>query len=60
MKILNALQLLIGSLLFFIISSCNLVEGIFKAGMGVGIFIVIAILGLILFLIFKISKNKKP
>ena len=60
MKILNTLQLLIGSLLFFIISSCNLVEGIFKAGMGVGIFIVIAILGLILFLIFKISKNKKP
>jgi len=60
MKFLNTIKLLIGSVLFFFISSCSVVEGIFKAGMGVGIFIVIAIVGLVLFLIFRIGKNKKP
>lgn len=60
MKILNTLKLFISSILFCFISSCSLVEGIFKAGMGVGIFIVIAIVGLVVFLIFKLSKNKKP
>jgi hypothetical protein len=42
------------------LSSCQLVEGIFKAGMGVGIFIVVAIIGLILFLIFRFGRSKKP
>lgn len=42
------------------LSSCELVEGIFKAGMGFGIFIVIAIIGLILFLIFRIGRGRKP
>ena len=42
------------------LSSCQLVEGIFKAGMGFGIFIVVAIIGLILFLIFRIGRSKKP
>jgi hypothetical protein len=42
------------------LSSCELVEGIFKAGMGFGIFIVVAIIGLILFLIFRIGRSKKP
>lgn len=60
MKFLNTLKLLISSALFFLISSCSVVEGIFKAGMGVGIFIVIAIIALVLFLIFRIGKNKKP
>jgi hypothetical protein len=42
------------------LSSCQLVEGIFKAGMGFGIFIVVAIIGLILFLIFRMGRSKKP
>ncbi len=42
------------------LSSCQLVEGIFKVGMGFGIFIVVAIIGLILFLIFRIGRSKKP
>ncbi|MEJ8843463.1 hypothetical protein WG954_13825 [Lacibacter sp. H375] len=42
------------------LSSCQLVEGIFKAGMGFGIFIVVAIIGLILFLIFRFGRSKKP
>lgn len=42
------------SLLF---TSCELVEGIFKAGMGVGIFIVVAIVVAIVALIFKLGKK---
>ena len=42
------------------LSSCELVQGIFKAGMGFGIFIVVAIIGLILFLIFRMGRGKKP
>ncbi|WP_324228493.1 hypothetical protein [Lacibacter sp.] len=41
------------------LSSCQLVEGIFKAGMGFGIFIVIAIIALIVFLVFRLGRGKK-
>lgn len=39
-------------------SGCAVVGGIFKAGMGVGIFIVIAVVALILFLVSRAGKNK--
>ncbi|MGV3696481.1 hypothetical protein [Flavobacterium sp.] len=39
-------------------SSCEIVEGIFKAGMGFGIFIVIAVIALIIFIISKMSGKK--
>lgn len=42
----------------FFFSSCDVVEGIFKAGMSFGIFIVIAIIALIIFIIAKISGKK--
>ena len=37
----------------FSLSSCQLVAGIFKAGVGVGIFIVVAVIALIVFIIAK-------
>lgn len=49
------------SLLFLIlltVTSCDVIEGIFKAGMGVGIFIVIAIIAVIIFIISKIGGKK--
>lgn len=49
------------SALFFgslLLSSCEVIEGIFKAGMGFGIFIVVAFLVLIVFIIFKLGKSK--
>lgn len=57
MKPLKLLQfslmlLLVGTLF----TSCELVEGIFKAGMGVGIFIVLAVIVLIVFVISKFRK----
>jgi hypothetical protein len=39
-------------------TSCDVVEGIFKAGMGVGIFIVIAVIALIVFVISKLGGKK--
>lgn len=39
-------------------TSCEVVEGIFKAGMGFGIFIVVAIVALIIFIISKVGGKK--
>jgi len=50
------------SLLFVIVSisltSCELVGDIFKAGVWVGILAVVAVIGLIIFLISKLSGKK--
>ncbi len=54
-KILRPLLLLF---VLFIATSCELVEGIFKAGMGVGIFIVIAVIAVIIFIISKFTGSK--
>ncbi|HYV90653.1 MAG TPA: hypothetical protein VE978_02680 [Chitinophagales bacterium] len=36
-----------------IVSACSVVTGIFKAGMGFGIFLVVILIALILFFVFK-------
>lgn len=40
-------------------SGCSLIGGIFKTGMGVGIFISALVLVLIIYIISRIFKNKK-
>jgi hypothetical protein len=40
------------------VTGCSVIEGIFKVGMGVGIFIVIAILAIILFIVSKLFGKK--
>jgi hypothetical protein len=51
------------SRLFFVLlagvalSGCELAEGIFKAGMAVGVFMVIAVIALIIFLMSKIRRR---
>jgi hypothetical protein len=49
------LVLLFSTLIF---NSCSAVEGIFKAGMSVGIFMVIAIIVVIFFIIYKMRSKK--
>lgn len=44
--------------LSFIISSCAAISAIFSAGMGFGIFIVIAVIVAIVFFVFKARKDK--
>nr|WP_314838604.1 hypothetical protein [uncultured Flavobacterium sp.] len=55
-KIATRISLL--SFLLVILSSCSIVKGIFKAGVGVGIFLVIAVIAILLFIITKIFKRK--
>lgn len=47
----------IGSLLLFLLDSCSVVEGIFKAGVWVGILSVVVVVGLIIYLIMRIGKK---
>ncbi|MFV8353754.1 hypothetical protein ACNQGB_05530 [Flavobacterium sp. XS1P32] len=54
-KITRILMLLLISLSF---TSCSIIEGIFKAGIGVGIFIVVAVIAIIIFIISKIFGRK--
>lgn len=41
-----------------VFSSCAVVGGIFKAGMGVGIFIVLLVIALVIYFISRMGKNK--
>lgn len=58
MKKTNFLTAFILMLISLTLSSCEAIAGIFKAGMGVGIFIVIAIVAIVVFIVMKVGKNK--
>lgn len=42
----------------FALGSCTVIEGIFKAGVWVGVLSVVAVIGLIIFLIVKMTGKK--
>ena len=50
-------RMLVLLLVLITFTNCEVVEGIFKAGVGVGVFIVIAIIAVIIFIISKIGKK---
>ena len=58
MKKTNFLTAFILMLISLTLSSCEAIAGIFKAGMGVGIFIVIAVVAIVVFIVMKVGKNK--
>jgi len=39
------------------LTGCDLAQGIFKAGMAVGVFIVIAVIALVIFLVSKVRSR---
>jgi hypothetical protein len=49
---------LVLSVILFSFTSCEVIGGIFKAGMGVGIFIVVAVIAIIFFIISKFFGKK--
>lgn len=51
-------NVIITETLLFLLSSCDAVAGIFKAGMSFGIFIVVAIFIAVVYFIARIGKNK--
>jgi hypothetical protein len=52
------LNLFFYSMLLTMFSSCEIVTGIFKAGMGFGIFLVVAIVGVIIYFVTRSGGNK--
>jgi hypothetical protein len=54
-KLTKTVILLIALISF---TSCSVIEGIFKAGMGVGIFIAVAIIAIVIFIISKFTGKK--
>lgn len=54
-------QTLLSALLMIMLttfSSCAVVGGIFKAGMGVGIFAVVLVLAIIIYFVTRMAKNE--
>lgn len=54
----NITRVLMLLIILISFTSCSIVEGIFKAGIGVGIFIVIAVIAIVVFIISKIFGKK--
>jgi hypothetical protein len=52
------IRILMLFVVLFSFISCELIGGIFKAGIGIGIFIVIAVLAIILFVASKLFGKK--
>ena len=52
------IRILMLFVVLFSFTSCELIGGIFKAGIGIGIFIVIAVLAIILFVASKLFGKK--
>lgn len=54
----NITLTLTSAICMFLLNSCSIVGGIFKAGMGFGIFIVVAIVIAIVVFISRSGRNK--
>lgn len=52
-------QFLLLSLSLFLFNSCALIEGVFKAGVWVGILIVVAIIAAVIWLISKVTGGRR-
>lgn len=57
MKKINLLRVMTLFLISFLFTSCEAIGSIFKAGMGFGIIIVIAVLVVLVFVISKLTKK---
>jgi hypothetical protein len=57
MKLKNTLSIMIVSAMLAMLTSCTVIEGIFKAGVWVGMLLVILVIGIIIWIIAKIGKK---
>jgi hypothetical protein len=48
---------LFASFLLFLLSSCSAIEGIFKAGVWVGVLAVVVVVGLIIWLLTRMGRK---
>lgn len=56
---MKKLQFITVCIFLFLLSGCQAIGDIFKAGMGFGILIVIGVIGLIIFIIAKVAGGSK-
>ncbi len=56
---MKRISLFLVAALLLTLSSCQIVGDIFKAGMGFGIFLVVAVVGVVIFVIAKIAGGGK-
>lgn len=56
---MKKISLLSIGLVMLLLNSCQVIGGIFKTGVGVGVFLVIAVIAIIIFVISKVSGGRK-
>ncbi len=56
---MNKIGIILVSLFLLTLSSCQVIGDIFKAGVGVGIFIVVAVIAVVIFIIAKVAGGGK-
>lgn len=57
MKSYNHFLLILALIVLVSLNSCSVITGIFKAGMGFGIFLVLVVIGLIIFFFSRMNKS---
>lgn len=60
MKTSNLITVVMILAISVLLSSCEIVGGIFGAGMGFGIFMILAVVAVAILFMVKLGKNKKP
>ncbi len=60
MKTSNLITVVMILAISVLLSSCEIVGGIFGAGMGFGIFMILAVVVIAILFMVKLGKNKKP
>lgn len=55
---MKKLQILSIAAIILSLSSCQIIGDIFKAGVGVGVFLVVAVIGLVIFLIARVGGRR--
>jgi len=55
---MKKIQVFLVALMLLTLSSCQVIGDIFKTGVGVGVFLVVAVIGIIIFVIAKIGGSK--
>lgn len=51
-------RILLTITILLVMQSCSAIEGIFKAGFGIGVFVVFAVIALVIFVIGKLIGKK--
>ncbi len=58
MKFINTGKIIwVFLMIMILLPSCSFIEGVFKAGMGVGILLVVAVIAVVIYVISKLGRK---